>query len=130
MAEIDKDHQRKVMHKVFSILKDYKQFRIEKKVSDHLLTSAVQNIAKKRMIKAWYSLAMKRQGLQMLADSFTVMKMRWLYKQGRFLVKQEKEVTNHLDLFREFLLLKRTFNGLVKYTRRRDYQVMRTKQCE
>ena len=87
MAEIDKDHQRKVMHKVFSILKDYKQFRIEKKVSDHLLTSAVQNIAKKRMIKAWYSLAMKRQGLQMLADSFTVMKMRWLYKQGRFLVK-------------------------------------------
>ena len=49
------------------MLKMYKQFRIEKSVTDGLMTKAVQNVTSRRFFKSWYSLARKRQGLEIFA---------------------------------------------------------------
>lgn len=68
--EINQDYRQKLIFKVFDALKINREFRKERAEADVVLTNQVHEIAKKKFFRKWHSLAGKRLGLMMLAESF------------------------------------------------------------
>jgi len=70
IGELINDYRLKLISKVMQALKLNKQYRQEREETDSLMTKAVQEISIKKFFCGWRSLAGKRLGLLMFAETF------------------------------------------------------------
>ena len=68
-TELTNDYQVKLLGKVFKAFRLNSQYHHERKEIDSLMTKAVQDIGLKRFFRNWRSLAGKRMGMLMFAET-------------------------------------------------------------
>ena len=68
--ELTNDYRVKLLGKVIRAFRLNSQYRHERKETDSIMTKAIQEISIKKFFKGWRSLAGKRMGLLMFAETF------------------------------------------------------------
>ena len=114
------------MSKVLKAFKLNCQYRHERKETDSVMTRAIQEISIKKFFKGWRSLAGKRMGLLMFAETFEKLQLSALFKRCDRKALHEEETTAHISLLRDYLRLTKTFGALRRQSQRRDMDAAKT----
>ena len=102
MDEVVSDYHRKSKSKVFAILNQHRLFSVERKVTDALMTKEIHLMRSKKVLRGWKSLAFKRQGLQILAESFERIKMAHSFRKMVTQRQSQLEIQTNVGLLIEF----------------------------
>ena len=112
--ELSNDYRLKLQKQVFKAFELNRQFRLERRETDTLMTQAIQEISKKKFFKYWRSLSGKRLGLIMFEETFQKLQITSFFKRGRRKILHERETQSHMNLLRDYLCLQKTFGALKK----------------
>ena len=130
LEQVGKDYSLKVMQSVFDVLKTNRDYRIEKECTDALMKKSVHMIVAKRFFRSWRSLANKRIGLALLADTMKKLQVASLFKRLARMSEFDSQARGHVGLLREFLLLQKAFKVMDRYAHRKDYLAAKGRECK
>lgn len=91
-----------------------------------IMTKAVQDVSIKKFFRGWKSLASKRMGLLMLAETMQKLQVISFFKRVGRKSLHETQAISHIHLLREYLLLSKSFDALRKQKLRRDVEIVKT----
>jgi hypothetical protein len=93
------------------------------------MTHTLQTRILKKFFKRWESLFSRRLGLQVFAATIEQVQMRSLFARANKLLKRNREVVQHMFLFREFNLCQRAMTGLRRHACRKELAQQRIEEC-
>ena len=111
-AEIIQNYRLRVMRKVIKAFQLKSQYRQERGETDAIMTKAIQEIAQRKFFRYWRSLTGKRMGLLILEQTFEKLKLSSFFRRARRKSLFAQETKAHMDLYRDYLLLSKTFGAL------------------
>jgi len=111
---IKNDANERLMVKAVRGLKVYKQYRMDKVATTHLMTKAVQAVVQKKFITLWKQRLLSNTGAKLLDFIFIRMRQRQFVQRLAKRQLFEEEATRHLKLVNLFKLVETAFYCLKK----------------